>query len=113
MTLFSVLLLMQICSDRTDGKSVSGYVLLLGDAPIVWASRLEGAVTTSTVEAEYILPFVLQLKTSCGSGICLQTWGAPSMILHLLLRITVPALSGPMTLWFPKEPAFPCLSSPC
>ncbi|CAM9879442.1 unnamed protein product, partial [Heterosigma akashiwo] len=42
------------CSDRTDGKSVSGYVLLLGDAPIVWASRLQGAVTTSTVEAEYL-----------------------------------------------------------
>ena len=42
------------CSDRTDGNSVSGYVLLLGDAPIVWASRLQGAVTTSTVEAEYL-----------------------------------------------------------
>ncbi|CAM9799121.1 unnamed protein product [Heterosigma akashiwo] len=37
------------CSDRTDGKSVSGYVLLLGDAPIVWAFRLQGAFTTSTV----------------------------------------------------------------
>ncbi|CAN0039511.1 unnamed protein product, partial [Heterosigma akashiwo] len=35
-------------------KSVSGYVLLLGDAPIIWASRLQGAVTTSTVEAEYL-----------------------------------------------------------
>ncbi|CAM9831219.1 unnamed protein product, partial [Heterosigma akashiwo] len=43
-----------ICSDRTGGKSVSGYVLLLGDAPIVWASRLQGAVTTSTMEAEYL-----------------------------------------------------------
>ncbi|CAM9912552.1 unnamed protein product, partial [Heterosigma akashiwo] len=42
------------CSDRADGKSVSGYVLLLGDAPIIWASRLQGAVTTSTVEAEYL-----------------------------------------------------------
>ncbi|CAM9425020.1 unnamed protein product, partial [Heterosigma akashiwo] len=42
------------CSDRTDGKSVSGYVLLLGDSPIVWGSRLRGAVTTSTVEAKYL-----------------------------------------------------------
>ncbi|CAM9775194.1 unnamed protein product [Heterosigma akashiwo] len=42
------------CSDRTDVKQVSGYVLLLGVAPIVWASRLQGAVTTSTVEAEYL-----------------------------------------------------------
>ncbi|CAM9167080.1 unnamed protein product, partial [Heterosigma akashiwo] len=42
------------CSDRIDGKSVTGYVLFLGDAPIVWSSKLQGAVTTSTVEAEYI-----------------------------------------------------------
>ncbi|CAM9650190.1 unnamed protein product, partial [Heterosigma akashiwo] len=26
----------------------------LGDAPIVWSSKLQGAVTTSTVEAEYL-----------------------------------------------------------
>ncbi len=33
---------------------MSGYVLLLGDAPVVWASRLQGAVTASTMEAEYL-----------------------------------------------------------
>ncbi|CAM9742834.1 unnamed protein product, partial [Heterosigma akashiwo] len=32
----------------------TGYVLFLGDAPIVWSSKLQGAVTTSTVEAEYL-----------------------------------------------------------
>ena len=37
------------CSDRTDGKLVSGYVLLLGDASIIWASRPQGAVTTCCV----------------------------------------------------------------
>ncbi|CAM9982866.1 unnamed protein product, partial [Heterosigma akashiwo] len=42
------------CADRIDGKSVTGYVLLLGDAPIIWSSKLQGAVTTSTVEAEYL-----------------------------------------------------------
>ncbi|CAM9594320.1 unnamed protein product, partial [Heterosigma akashiwo] len=42
------------CSDRIDGKSVTGYVLFLGDAPIIWSSKLQGAVTTSTVEAEYL-----------------------------------------------------------
>ncbi|CAM9693554.1 unnamed protein product [Heterosigma akashiwo] len=42
------------CSDRIDGKSVTSYVLFLGDAPIVWSSKLQGAVTTSTVEAEYL-----------------------------------------------------------
>ncbi|CAM9267722.1 unnamed protein product, partial [Heterosigma akashiwo] len=42
------------CSDCIDGKSVTGYVLFLGDAPIVWSSKLQGAVTTSTVEAEYL-----------------------------------------------------------
>ncbi|CAM9784315.1 unnamed protein product, partial [Heterosigma akashiwo] len=40
------------CADRIDGKSVTGYVLLLGDAPIIWSSKLQGAVSTSTVEAE-------------------------------------------------------------
>ncbi|CAM9598640.1 unnamed protein product, partial [Heterosigma akashiwo] len=42
------------CADSIDGKSVTGYVLLLGDAPIIWSSKLLGAVTTSTVEAEYL-----------------------------------------------------------
>ncbi|CAM9485080.1 unnamed protein product, partial [Heterosigma akashiwo] len=42
------------CNDRVDGKSVTGYILFLGDAPIVWSSKLQGAVTTSTVEAEYL-----------------------------------------------------------
>ena len=42
------------CADRIDGKSVTGYVLLLGDAPIIWSSKLQGAVTTSTVEVEYL-----------------------------------------------------------
>ena len=43
------------CADRIDGgKSVTGYVLLLGDAPIIWSSKRQGAVTTSTVEAEYL-----------------------------------------------------------
>ncbi|CAM9934091.1 unnamed protein product [Heterosigma akashiwo] len=42
------------CADRIDSKPVTGYVLLLGDAPIIWSSKLQGAVTTSTVEAEYL-----------------------------------------------------------
>ncbi|CAM9224442.1 unnamed protein product [Heterosigma akashiwo] len=42
------------CNDRVDGKLVTGYILFLGDAPIVWSSKLQGAVTTSTVEAEYM-----------------------------------------------------------
>ncbi|CAM9876629.1 unnamed protein product, partial [Heterosigma akashiwo] len=42
------------CQDRIKGKSVTGYVIMLGDSPIVWASRLQTAVTTSTVEAKYL-----------------------------------------------------------
>ncbi|CAM9744291.1 unnamed protein product, partial [Heterosigma akashiwo] len=42
------------CQDRVKGKSVTGYVIMLGDSPIVWASRLQTVVTTSTVEAEYL-----------------------------------------------------------
>ncbi|CAN0092662.1 unnamed protein product, partial [Heterosigma akashiwo] len=42
------------CQDRIKGKSVTGYVIMLGDSPIVWASKLQTAVSTSTVEAEYL-----------------------------------------------------------
>ncbi|CAM9895800.1 unnamed protein product, partial [Heterosigma akashiwo] len=42
------------CADRIDGKSVTGYIILLGDAPIIWSSKLQGAVTTFTVKAEYL-----------------------------------------------------------
>lgn len=40
--------------DRSDRKSTSGFVFLLGGAPVVWASRKQGCVTTSTMEAEYL-----------------------------------------------------------
>ncbi|CAM9988762.1 unnamed protein product [Heterosigma akashiwo] len=43
-----------LCSDRIDGKSVTGYILFLGDTPILWSSKLQGVVTTSTAEAEYL-----------------------------------------------------------
>ncbi|CAN0081146.1 unnamed protein product [Heterosigma akashiwo] len=42
------------CQDRQKGKSVTGYVIMLGDSPILWASKLQSAVSTSTVEAEYL-----------------------------------------------------------
>ncbi|CAN0000768.1 unnamed protein product, partial [Heterosigma akashiwo] len=42
------------CQDWIKGKSVTGYVIMLGDSPIVWASKLQTAVSTSTVEAEYL-----------------------------------------------------------
>ncbi len=32
------------CQDRQKGKSVTGYVIILGDSPIVWASKLQTAV---------------------------------------------------------------------
>ncbi|CAM9588481.1 unnamed protein product, partial [Heterosigma akashiwo] len=42
------------CRDKQKGKSVTGYVIMLGDSPILWASKLQTAVSTSTVEAEYL-----------------------------------------------------------
>ncbi|CAM9825973.1 unnamed protein product, partial [Heterosigma akashiwo] len=42
------------CQDKVQGKYVTGYVLMLGDSPIVWLSKLQGAVSTSTVRAEYL-----------------------------------------------------------
>ena len=40
--------------DRTDRKSTSGYVFLLGNAVVAWCSRKQVAVATSSTEAEYI-----------------------------------------------------------
>ncbi|CAM9798146.1 unnamed protein product, partial [Heterosigma akashiwo] len=42
------------CQDRQKGKSVTGYVIMLGDSPVVWASNLQTAVSTSTMEADYL-----------------------------------------------------------
>jgi len=50
------------CQDRINGKSVTGYVIIimLGDSPIVWAStrlhQTTAVITTSstTVEVEYL-----------------------------------------------------------
>ncbi|CAM9774525.1 unnamed protein product, partial [Heterosigma akashiwo] len=41
-------------TDRIDGKSVTGYIVFLGDSPVVWTSRLQKSVTTCTTEAEYL-----------------------------------------------------------
>lgn len=40
--------------DRSDRKSTSGQLFLLGGGPISWRSRKQHAVSTSTTEAEYI-----------------------------------------------------------
>lgn len=40
--------------DASDRKSTSGFVFLVGDAVVSWASRKQGCVATSTMEAEYV-----------------------------------------------------------
>lgn len=40
------------CSDTR--KSISGVVLILNDGPVMWSSRKQGVVATSTTDAEYI-----------------------------------------------------------
>ena len=42
------------CTDRIDGKSVTGYTIFLGDSPVVWTSRLQKSVSTCTTKAEYL-----------------------------------------------------------
>lgn len=41
-------------NDKTDRKSTSGHVFLLGDGVIAWSSRKQTSVAMSSTEAEYI-----------------------------------------------------------
>ena len=41
-------------SDPTCVKSRTGYVVTLGEVPIVWASKLQTEIALSTTESEYI-----------------------------------------------------------
>ena len=41
-------------SDRTDRKSISAQVGLIGSGPVFWGSRKQTSVSTATTEAEYI-----------------------------------------------------------
>jgi hypothetical protein len=40
--------------DKDDRHSMTGTVILLNGAPIVWSARKQGIVTTSSTEAEYV-----------------------------------------------------------
>jgi len=39
--------------DPDDWKSIAGYVFTLGSGPITWACKKQGAISLSSVEAEY------------------------------------------------------------
>ena len=41
-------------SDVKTGKSISGYVIMMAGAPILWMSKRQRCVTTSTSESEYV-----------------------------------------------------------
>lgn len=40
--------------DKTTRKSTTGFVIQLGEAPIVWGSQKQKMVSTSTTESEYV-----------------------------------------------------------
>lgn len=44
-------------SDKTNRRSVSGYIVMLGGGPVSWQSRRQKSVSTSTAEAEYVALF--------------------------------------------------------
>ena len=41
-------------SDQASVKSRTGYYMLLGNVPVLWASKLQTEIALSTMEAEYI-----------------------------------------------------------
>ena len=41
-------------SDRDDRKSITGYIVMIDKAPIVWKTLKQSCVTLSTMEAEYV-----------------------------------------------------------
>lgn len=43
------------CSDTR--KSISGVILILNNGPVIWFSRKQGVVATSTTYAEYIAAY--------------------------------------------------------
>jgi hypothetical protein len=58
--------------DPTCVKSRSGYVICISDCPVIWCSKLQHEIATSTMEAEYtvlsitmreLLPFKHLVKT--------------------------------------------------
>ncbi|CAM9672987.1 unnamed protein product, partial [Choristocarpus tenellus] len=40
-------------NDTTSRRSVKGYLILINGAPVAWKSKMQGAVTTSSSEAEW------------------------------------------------------------
>ena len=40
--------------DATDRKSTYGHTLIMGNAAVIWASKKQRTISTSTVEAEYV-----------------------------------------------------------
>lgn len=44
-------------SNVATRRSVSGYILMLGDGPVCWQSKKQKSVATPTIEAEYIALF--------------------------------------------------------
>ena len=41
-------------SSKTDRKSTYGHTLLIGNGAVVWASKKQRTISTSTTEAEYV-----------------------------------------------------------
>ena len=43
--------------DTTTRRSVSGFLVMLGNGPVCWQSKKQKSVSTSTAEAEYVALF--------------------------------------------------------
>ena len=65
--------------DKSDRKSISGFVTMLCGGPVSWASRKQTSVSTSSTEAEYIA-LSTAAKQAVWTGQVIRDMGFPSYI---------------------------------
>ena len=85
-------------------RSVSGYIVLLGNTPISWKSKKQETISSSPVEAEY-----KSLRKVVGELVCLnrlfKELAVPTSTTYAVFFHNQSALHIARTQYFMKEPS--------